>query len=218
MPDETIDFGKGGKIALIVRGKTGPDHHPSKLEQHADTVEADGSPVGFFGNGNDAYGNSVGLRMDGVVYDYAAFQVHRPFYVDLNSAVANRVVSTVLLIDVDAVSATKFKDAWDKMAITPGGFSLVGNNCATHASKAFIAAGVVSDGIPWMDTPDNLYGQLVEKVDKGKQRSITGFVGFNALPSGGYSMVIRVQAPSANVNVPNPGSSGSLSTNNSSSS
>jgi hypothetical protein len=216
MTDETIDFSGGNKIALIVRGKNGPDHHPSKLEQHADTIEGDGSPIGFFGKGNDAYGNSVGLRMDGDVYEYPQFQTNRPFYVGLDSAVANRVVSTVLIIDVDAETARKFKTSWDGMKASPGSFSLLGNNCATHASKAFRAAGVVDSGIPWMDTPDNLYDQLVDKVPAGKRRSVSGYIGFTARGAGGYNLVVR-PAVTANVNVPNPGSSGSLSTNSSSS-
>jgi len=217
VPDETISFVGGHTVALIVRGKTGPDHHPGKLEQHADAIEPDGSPVGFFGEGNDAFGNSVGMSMTGVVYDYAAFQINRPFYVDLNAAVANRVVSTVLLIEVDAGTAAKFRKSWDDMAIKPGSFDLLGNNCATHASHAFRAAGVVTDGIPWMDTPDNLYGQLVDVIPAGRRRSLSGFIGFSPSAGGGYTLSVRVQAASPNVNVPNPGRSGSLSTNNSSS-
>ena len=158
MADIVIDFHTGNKkIGLIVRGKQAPDHHPDKLAQHADTVLADGSPEGFFGERNDGSFNSVGLGMEGVVYDYALLRINRPWYVDKAAAVTNRVVSTVLLIDVDQPTADKFTDAWDRMTKSPGEFNIVGGNCATHASAAFIAAGVISKTIPWMDTPDNLY-------------------------------------------------------------
>ena len=176
MSDIVIDFHKGGrKIGLIVRGKQGPDQHPDKLAQHADTVEADGSPIGFFGEGNDGSLNSVGLGMQGVVYDYALLRRHRPFYVELHSAVANRVVSTVLLINVDQKAADAFKAAWDRMTKSPGDFNIVGGNCATHASAAFISAGVVAQTIPWLDTPDNLYGQLVHDLPAGRWSTYTGY-------------------------------------------
>jgi hypothetical protein len=213
MTDIVINFHQGTKrIGLIVRGKQGPNHHPDKLAQHADTVLADGSPEGFFGEGNDGSLNSIGLGMQGVVYDYDLLRINRPWYVDKSSAVTNRVVSTVLLIDVDQAGADKFKDAWDKMTTSPGDFNIVGGNCATHASAAFIAAGVVSKSIPWMDTPDNLYQQLVDTLPKGRVSSYTGFIGFTPNPLGGYDMEIVPYLASPAVNTPNPGSSGSLST------
>src|SRR5262249_61478862 len=105
------------KIALIVRGKQGPDLHPDKMDQHADVILADGSPVGFFGEGNDKIGNSIGMRMDGIVYDYDLLKRNRPYYIDVDSATANRVVSTVLIVDVDKTAADKFKAAWDRMTL-----------------------------------------------------------------------------------------------------
>jgi hypothetical protein len=211
MADIVIDFHKGPpKIGLIVRGKQGPDHHPDKLAQHADTILGDGSPEGFFGEGNDGSLNALGLGMQ--VYDYALLRLHRAWYVDKASAVTNRVVSTVLLIDVDQPTADKFKDAWDKMTTSPGDFNIVGGNCATHASAAFIAAGVVSKTIPWMDTPDNLYQQLVDNLPAGRVVSYTGYIGFKPNPSGGYDMEITPYVASPAVAAPNPGSSGSLST------
>ena len=213
MADIVIDFHTGTKkIGLIVRGKQAPDHHPDKLAQHADTVLADGSPEGFFGERNDGSFNSVGLGMEGIVYDYALLRINRPWYVDKAAAVTNRVVSTVLLIDVDQPTADKFKDAWDRMTKSPGEFNIVGGNCATHASAAFIAAGVISKTIPWMDTPDNLYQQLVDDLPAGRIVSYTGYIGFKTNPSGGYDMEIIPYIASPAVASPNPGSSGSLST------
>lgn len=189
MTVETFDFTRASpkRIALIVRGKLGPDHHPGNLEQHADCVLATGAPVGFFGEGNDRSGNRVGLRMQGVVYDYSLLQRHRPYYVDRADAVANRVVSTVLLIEVDDRTASAFAAAWNDMTLNPGDFNIVGGNCATHASAAFLRARVLASEIPGLDTPDNLYGQLVAKIAAAKRRSITGYIGFEPRP-GGYVM------------------------------
>jgi hypothetical protein len=48
MSDKVINFA-GNTIALIVRGKESAAHHPNTLNQHADRVLPDGSPMGFFG-------------------------------------------------------------------------------------------------------------------------------------------------------------------------
>jgi hypothetical protein len=211
MPDTIVGFTSGPKkVSVVVRGKQGPNHHPDKLDQHADCILQNGAPIGFFGEGNDGSLNGVGLGMNGVVYDYPLFQRHRPQYVNLNMAVARRVVSTVLIIEVDQTTATKFDEAWWRMRTNPGSFDIVGNNCATHASAAFIYAGVVTSGIPWMDTPDNLYDQLVDQIPAGRRTSYTGFVGF--IPSsGGFTMEIRPYTPSPTVNSPNQGSWGGSS-------
>lgn len=212
MPDSVrIDISSGNtkRIGLIVRGKMGPDHHPDNLKQHADCILADGSPLGFFGEGNDNSGNRIGLRMQGIVYDYAALAKERPYYVDMASALANRVVSTVLLVGVDDRTATAFKQAWDDMTATPGDFNIVGGNCASHASSAFIRAGVVSRQIPGLDTPDHLYGQLLATVPAGRRSSITGFIGFTSKGSGGYWMDVTPYVDTPRANRPNPGSLGS---------
>jgi hypothetical protein len=56
--------------------------------------------------------------------------------------VSNRVVSTVLLVDEDQKTAEAFKAAWDRMKQSPGDFNIVGGNCATRTSAAFITANV----------------------------------------------------------------------------
>ncbi len=211
MPDVIVGFSTGPKkIALVVRGKQGPDHHPGKLEQHADCIQQNGAPIGFFGQGNDSTLNSAGLSMNGIVYDYPLFQRHRPQYVDLNMAVARRVVSTALLVEVDQTTANKFNEAWWRMRTNPGTFDIVGNNCATHASAAFIYAGVLGSTIPWMDTPDNLYDQLVDTIPAGRRTSYTGFMGFTPV-STGFTLQSRPYVPSPTVNSPNQGSWGGSS-------
>lgn len=58
----------------------------------------------------------------------------------------------------------------------PDGFRLLGNNCSTHASDAFIKAKIVRRGIPGLDTPNNLYKQLAKLKDR-KTVSYSGFLG-----------------------------------------
>jgi hypothetical protein len=219
MADTIIDFSKGTKkIGLIVRGKLGPDHHPDTMAQHADAVLQNGAPVGFFGEANGNRFNSIGMDMNGIVYDYSLLKRHREWYVDKNSAVAHRVVSTALVVDVTTQQAADFEAAWTKMAGSPGGFDILGSNCSTHASAAFIAAGIVSKDIPGLDTPDNLYDQLVVALPAGRRQSYTGFVGFTPKAAGGYDMVIQPYIASPAVAQPNPGSSLNSSVPNSSTS
>ena len=212
MADIVVGFAGGPpRIGLIVRGKLSATQHPGLMEQHADAILSDGSPVGFYGEGNGGSANRVGMMMQGVVYDYAELRKNRPFYVNVNSAVANRVVSTVLLIRVTAKQAKAFGDAWARMTTSPGDFNILGGNCSTHASAAFIAAGVLKDGIPGLDTPDNLYAQIVADLPAAAVQSLTGFIGFAPAPSGGYTMAVRPYVDTPAVNKPNPGSGGSLS-------
>jgi hypothetical protein len=189
-------------IGLVVRGKRGPSHAPGVMEQHADCVLNDGSPVGFFGTGPNRSGGrssassmNVGLNMRGVVYRYSEFRVNRPFYVDLDQARKYGVVSTVLTVNVGAALALKFATYWMKLFDRPGGFDLLGNNCSTHASDAFVAAGVLRGGIPGLDTPDHLYNQLVTEK-KGLTASYSGYVGFALRPVGpGFDVTVEGVTP-----------------------
>ena len=214
MTDITIDFARGPKrVALVVRGKMGPAHHPGAMEQHADAILSDGSPIGFFGEGNDGSLNSAGLGMKGVVYDYAQLRRKRRPYVDLDSAVAYGVVSTVLVIDVTNDQATKFDHYWTYLSGNPGSFNIVGGNCSSNASDSFMAAGILKDSIPWLDTPDNLYQQLTDRKPAGGSQSHTGYLGFNKKDTGGYVLVIRPYKLDPKVNTPDAqarGRSGSL--------
>ena len=160
------------------------------MAQHADCILPDGAPIGYFGEGNDGSLNGVGLNMQGVVYDYDALRVHRPYYIQVEGAVSYRVVSTVLLVNVSRGEAERFSAYWDDLKRSPGTFHLVGANCSTHASESFVAAGIVRGGIPGLDTPDNLYRQIVRT--RNGTTSVSGFVGFRPKPSGGgYNLVYR---------------------------
>lgn len=118
----------------------------------------------------------------------------------------------MLLIQVDQKSADAFKAAWDRMRKSPGKFNIVGGNCATHASAAFIDAGVLSKTIPWLDTPDNLYGQLVDTLPAARLTSYSGYVGFTPDPRGGFTLELTPYVAAPRHNTPNPGSTGSLGT------
>jgi hypothetical protein len=209
---QTIDVSTGDRlrIGLVVRGKSGEAHHPGLMEQHADAILSDGAPIGFYGETNDGMSNGIGLGMKGVVYDYAKLRVQRPYYVDRDQAVVYSVVSTVLLVDATAAQAEAFKAAWDSMSTDGGSFNIVGGNCSTHASLAFVASGIVNGVIPGLDTPDRLYAQLVATVPAAQRTSITGFIGFVPRSGGGYSLEVAPYAEDAKTNTPNRGSSSSF--------
>lgn len=209
MSATTYPFG-GDRVALIVRGKTSPDHEPGLMEQHADCALSTGAPVGFFGEASDggssgrspsSFGgsnrastgksNGVGLGMAGIVYDLDLLKRNRPFYVDVGMARGYGVISTVLFVQVSPAEATAFDKAWADMASNPGSFQIVGWNCSTHASKAFRQAGILSGGIPGLDTPNNLYRQL-SKERAGKVTSVSGYVGFNQT---GGRFIMAIDAP-----------------------
>jgi hypothetical protein len=193
MADTVITF-SGDKIALIVRGKTSDAHSPGKMEQHADCARSDGSPVGYFGEGGAGSGyltSAVLIGIAGEVYELAEFQVNRPFYVDCTVAKGYGCVSTALVVSIANGEATKFDDYWQKLKADPGTFRLLGKNCSTRASGAFRHAGILSGGIPGLDTPDNLYRQL--KAERGDRcTSYSGYIGFEGA---GNRFAMRIEAP-----------------------
>jgi hypothetical protein len=180
--ESLISF-SGDKVALIVRGKTSEVHKPKKLEQHADCARSDGSPVGFFGEAGGGSGyltSAVLIGIQGEVYELDEFERYRPFYVDLKKARAFGVVSTALVVSVANGEAAKFDEYWAALKSDPGKFRLLGKNCSTRASGAFRHCGILSGGIPGLDTPDNLYKQIkTERADRCK--SYSGYLGFEKI-------------------------------------
>ena len=81
------------------------------------------------------------------------------------------------------LSPNLFDKAWADMQADPGGFNIVGWNCATHAAKAFQKAKILAGGIPGLDTPNNWYLQLC-KEKAGKVSVISGYVGFSSFGAG----------------------------------
>lgn len=199
-------------IGLIVRGKKDELHKPDVMEQHADCILPRGAPIGFFGGGGDASSgssgssfsgslkswgdgpsvswNSAGVNMKGMVADYKTFRKIRPMYVDASLAKKYNVRSTVLLLDVTKSEADLFKQYWLNLKVNPGSFNILGGNCSTHASEAFVAAKIVTSGIPGLDTPDNLFKQLRAK-HAGKIRIFSGYIGSKPITGDQYELVVE---------------------------
>jgi hypothetical protein len=177
-------------VALVVRGKKSPTDSPGLLEQHADCALSDGSPIGFYGEQNGGSGNASGFGMQGAVWEYSRLCTERPYYVNFDSAVAYGAISTLLTISVTAPQANAFTDAWDDLKKTPGSFNIAGGNCSTHASYAFIKSGILTDGIPGLDTPNNLYEQLASTFG-AKTKSMSGYFGFIPFTGGHFTIKFR---------------------------
>ncbi|HEY6527390.1 MAG TPA: hypothetical protein VIZ65_01760 [Cellvibrionaceae bacterium] len=199
-------------IGLIVRGKKNADHSPGKLEQHADCILPCGQPVGFFGEGGDASSgssgpsfssflkswangpslswNSSGLNMKGKVAYYDDLKKIRPMYVSAELAKRYDVCSTVLLLKVTRAQAELFAQYWIDLKLNPGAFNIIGKNCSTYASGAFIATKIVTDGIPGLDTPNGLFEQLKAK-HVGEKRIISGFIGAQPTSGTNYDLVVE---------------------------
>lgn len=201
-------------IGLIVRGKENEQHNPSKMAQHADCLLPNGEPVGYFGAGGDgssgldssgsisgsiipSWGNGpsgswnqTGINMKGEVYYHADFLQKRPHYVDHVMAKQYNVISTVLLIQTTNTQADLFAKYWKNLSLNPGAFHLLGANCSTNASDAFIAANIVASGIPGLDTPDNLFEQLRSKYT-GNVRVFSGHVGASHVSGSNYDLIIE---------------------------
>lgn len=193
MSHSTVNF-SGDKVALIVRGKTSDSHSPKLLEQHADCARSDGSPVGYFGEGGAGSGyisSAVVIGIKGEVYELDEFNRFRPFYVDAGKARGAKVISTALVVKVANGEADKFDEYWSSLKADPGTFSLLGRNCSTRASGAFRYSGILSGGIPGLDTPNNLYKQLKsERSDRCS--SHTGYLGFDV---SGNGFTMRIDEP-----------------------
>ena len=115
--------------------------------------------------------------MKGFVADYQKMKQVRPFYVDLSLAKRYSVISTVLIIDVGYSKATLFDKFWHDLKRNPGAFYLVGKNCSTTSSRAFVASSILNRGIPGLDTPNNLYRQLRTQLQSNAV-SYSGYLGF----------------------------------------
>lgn len=197
-------------IGLIVRGKKYDSHTPGVMEQHADCILSNGEPIGFFGEGGDSSSdssggpsysssgtsadgpsislNSVGINMLGTVADYEKMKKIRPFYVDMALAKKYNIISTILLVKTTLNQTIMFDQFWKNLKLNPGAFHLLGANCSSHASEAFINAKIVAGGIPGLDTPNNLYKQIKIKMPT-KTKIYSGYVGFNKLPgANGYEI------------------------------
>lgn len=172
------------QVGFIVRGKLNEEHSPGLMEQHADCILSSGEPIGYFGGEGAASSgsssgswNSTGLNMKGFVAGYQKMKQVRPFYVDISLAKKYSVISTVLIIDVGCGKAALFDKFWNDLKRNPGAFYLVGKNCSTTSSRAFVASSILNRGIPGLDTPNNLYRQLRTQLQSNAV-SYSGYLGF----------------------------------------
>ncbi|MCA8906417.1 MAG: hypothetical protein KDA64_00705 [Rhodospirillaceae bacterium] len=187
---QIVDFNKS-EVGLVVRGKRGPDHQPWAFQTHVDCIFANGAPVGYFGNSELSISGSgsSGMGMSGIVFDYPLFLKHRRHYVDLNEAKAQGQQSTALLVEVSMKEAMDFGMTWLRMKANPDTFNIVGHNCASHASLAFIYSRILDGGINGLDTPNNLYNQILERR-KPNVREIGGYLGFREAGFGKFQMLL----------------------------
>ena len=166
-------------IGLIIRGKYSEAHEPDLMAQHADVILSTGAPNGFFGEGEPLSG-VPGMLMEGRVYDYAEMAVQRPYYVFKEEAKRRGVVSTYCSLHVSTEKAKRFDAFWSELHRRALGkkenFTLIGDNCSTHASEGFVAAGILDVSIPGLDTPDNLFKQLKTRYG-GSFRCQSGYIG-----------------------------------------
>ena len=217
MAIRTLQF-SGNHVGLVVRGKTSADHKPGVMEQHADCILSNGAPMGFFGEGggnlssgstsssrggrssgsrpssadssSSSSGGSVGMGLDGAVYDFQEMLQKRPYYVNDQQAQTYKVISAVMRIPVSAAAAKIFDSYWTNLDKNPDTFYILGGNCSTRASGAFMAANLLAGGIPGLDTPSNLWDQLLRVF--GKQADCCyGRVSFQP-NAGGQSYNVKV--------------------------
>lgn len=191
----------GDRIGYIVRGKSDADHDPSVFKQHADCVLSSGTCVGFFGEGrgwsfgsSDSTGGpsssgSSGFGMRGTVYDMDLLKQNRLPYVNAFVAQAYGIQSTLLVINTTQKLAQAFDAEWESMQANPPSFWILGANCSTRASRAFRRSGILSGGIPGLDTPNNLYKQLVQTLGH-QTESHSGYIGFEEANQG-YTVVVQ---------------------------
>ena len=114
----------------------------------------------------------------------------RPMYVDINLARKYNVISTVLLLEVTDSQSQLFKSFWDNLKLNPGAFNILGGNCSSNAAKAFAHAQITNDGIPGLDTPNNLYKYLKAKY-AGKQRILSGHIGSKHISGDKYELIVE---------------------------
>jgi hypothetical protein len=192
-----LSFSDSGKIAYIVRYKKS---HAADAEEgggHSDCIMPGGAPVGYFGGGL--------VNAQGAVFGYSNFLASRPHYVNLPDARANPCVSTVLVMDVGRQRADAFRKSWLSMRAKTDGFTIMGNNCSTHASRACYAAGATrSPEVSGVDTPTNLYNQIV-KDGLVPWRAYTGYVGFKPIQSGADELMMSFAVTLEPTQVPTEG-------------
>ena len=99
-------------------------------------------------------------------------------------------MSTVLLLKTTKAQAGLFTQYWTNLHLSPGTFNILGGNCSTNASDSFIAANIVTKGIPGLDTPNNLYKQIKNKFP-GEMKVLSGHVGARHLHGDKFELLVE---------------------------
>ena len=205
-PAAPLETGEpGSSVGLVVRGKQSPEHKPAPTETHADVLLSNGMPVGFFGQGTENPGplQGLGLGMPGRVSDPTWWETYdadldgvgdRAAYLDGDLAESWDWRDTLCELDVTPEQAAAFDQYWAELSADPGTFSYVGGNCSTHAAEAFEAAGLISSGIPGLDTPDALYDLLLAEHGDSL-RCQSGYIDFEEGEDGSWDHTVRAPSP-----------------------
>ncbi|MGI9282310.1 MAG: hypothetical protein ACR2PX_22145 [Endozoicomonas sp.] len=114
--------------------------------------------------------------MKGLVASYEGMRKIRPYYVDASMAKKLNVVSCLISLRVTPDEGALFDKFWKQLKLNPGSFNLLGGNCSSHASEAFVASNILSKSIPGLDTPNNLFKQLSKETYRDVQ-FVTGHIG-----------------------------------------
>ncbi len=193
-----LPFPATDRIALVVRGKRARMHAPPD-NGHADCILRSGAPIGFFVDTatEDGWWPGEALTalagVPGGVYTLPTYANHRAHYVDRPLARTQNCISGVLVLQVTLSQAEAFQRAWTSLRARPGGFRIIGNNCSTHAGQAFAEAGLVGREISGLDTPDNLFHDLLRR-HAGRVEDHYGYLGFESIGSSTDAMTLPCQA------------------------
>lgn len=176
-----LPFPASNRIALVVRGK--PNRHTAPADEgHADCILPSGAPVGYFMHEIAERIGVAPISAPGQVYTYSLFRANRPWYVDLQSSYGAGAISGVLVMEVSTSEADAFLRAWTHLRAHTDEFSILGNNCATHAARAFARAGLVAREIPDLDTPNSLFRAL-RRRHYTRCTDYYGYLGFAPMAS-----------------------------------
>lgn len=192
-----LPFQSTSSIAVVTRYKATHTAMPKGGTGHTDCVLPNGAPVGFF---------STGLPISrGVVYGYALYASTRPHYIYAADARTASCISTILILSVGKKRCEKFLKAWLSMRAKTTSYSLFSDNCASHASTALHAAGVLRRSeIPGLDTPGKLHDTII-KDGLVPWISQSGYLEFQPVQCGVDEMLLNFRVTLEPVTTPTKG-------------
>jgi hypothetical protein len=150
--------------------------------------------IGFYGVGGTG-GSGLGMtgNLNMTFADWTSGSTERNSYVngppnssDINGEVFPSQKSTICEIKVCPRDVESMNIVAEEMYVNPGTFSIVGNNCATHAAQILNAGGVTSGNILGLDTPTGLQSELINNY------SANCYSGYTSLDATGTVVTITV--------------------------